>query len=780
MNKQRTVGMIISLIILIVSMQAVYAAPAITVEPESLSVMPGDTFTVNIVVDPDGTEIMGAECKVFFDNTMLEAINQDNGTFLSQDGASTNPLVNKINNTVGIIEYGEMRISVDYGVTTPGTLTEIQFEVLNSGSAELILSDVVMSNPDAEEIQGVIVNNATVEITQSQIQPTTPFLISGHIFNEDSSDCNNPIVVITNQDNNKEWTAESIENSNFYTITLDSNVDITADEILQINATNPDGSKSKVMDHTVTQNEMDAGGFNLDITFETGVEDTTPPVINDVTLLTQDPHAGSWISIVVNATDNVGVTSVTVNDETFNMRGSASDLWDGAILAVEGTHPLNVSACDAAGLCIWDNSTTYTTIGGDDIIPPTITSRSPDGADIPIDTVITVTFDEAMNQSSTEAAFSINTTVSGTFTWTGNTMNFDPELDLNEETTYTVNISTQAEDLAGNALENPYTWEFTTVTDVPPINTTVSIEDVTLDPGESILVPVMINYVDNLADCTIEMEYNASVVHVTGIEKGDMDYLVCNINNGTGWMYASALNTTGLSGDIIFAYINFTAVGSKGDESPLNITVVQLLDTGYAPIDHLVIDGTFTIEADNKPPVVTDATVSRDIILSDNARLRTPGTNITTINVTVTDTDSGIASVTIDLLAIGGSAEQAMEQIPETDIWTVTTNAVDGINLTHQLDITATDDDGNINDSISVTLTVLRRGDVFRDNVVDSKDVMYIARYLAGLEPEFSNPPTMLVADVVGIYGAEEGDGIINRMDVLYIARFVEQFEGEP
>ncbi len=780
MNKQRIIGIIISLITLIVSIQAVYAAPAITVEPQSFSVTPGDTFMVHIVIDPDDTEIMGVEYKLYINNNLLSAQSQNKSQFLGQDGASTMDLINRIDNTIGTIEYGEVRTGVDYGVTTSGTLTEIQFEALNSGSAELILSDVVMSNPDAEKIQGVIVNNATVEITQSQIQPTTPFLISGHIFNEDSSDCNNPIVVITNQDNNKEWTAESIENSNFYTITLNSNVDITVDEILQINATNPDGSKSKVIDHTVTRDEVNAGGFNMDITLETGVEDTTPPVINDVTLLTQDPHAGSWISIVVNATDNVGVTSVTVNDETFNMRGSASDLWDGAILAVEGTHPLNVSACDAAGLYIWDNSTTYTTIEGEDNIPPTIIGKLPDGADIPIDTMITVTFDEAMNQSSTEAAFSINTTVSGTFTWNGNTMSFDPDPDLNEETTYTVTISTRAEDLAGNALENPCTWEFTTVTDVPPPKTTVSIEDVTLAPGESILVPVMINYADNLADCEIEMEYNASVVHVTGIEKGDMYYLVSNIDNGTGWMYASALNASGLSGDIIFAYINFTAVGSKGDESPLNITDVQLLDTGYAPIDHLVIDGTFTIETDNKPPVVTDPTVSRDIMLSDNARLRTPGTNITAINVTVTDTDSGIASVTIDLLAIGGSAEQAMELIPGTDIWTVTTNAVDGINLTHQLDITATDDDGNINDSISVTITVLRRGDVSRDNVVDSKDVTYIARYLAGLEPEFSNPPTMLVADVVGIYGAEEGDGIINRMDVLYIARFVEQFEGEP
>ena len=68
----------------------------------------------------------------------------------------------------------------------------------------------------------------------------------------------------------------------------------------------------------------------------------------------------------------------------------------------------------------------------------------------------------------------------------------------------------------------------------------------------------------------------------------------------------------------------------------------------------------------------------------------------------------------------------------DTDIWTVTVNASAGINLTHQLTINATDNKGNFNDSVSITLTVLRRGDVYRDNVIDSNDVIYIARYLAG------------------------------------------------
>jgi hypothetical protein len=57
---------------------------------------------------------------------------------------------------------------------------------------------------------------------------------------------------------------------------------------------------------------------------------------------------------------------------------------------------------------------------------------------------------------------------------------------------------------------------------------------------------------------------------------------------------------------------------------------------------------------------------------------------------------------------------------------------------------------------------------------------MYIARYLAGLEPESANPPTVLVGDVVGVAGDPEGDGVVNLMDALYIARYEAGLEIEP
>ena len=96
--------------------------------------------------------------------------------------------------------------------------------------------------------------------------------------------------------------------------------------------------------------------------------------------------------------------------------------------------------------------------------PPTITAHSPTGTNVLIGTTITVTFSETMNQTSAEDAFSISPPVTGSFTWDRDKMIFTPSANLAYETTYTVNISAEAEDFAGNNLESSYIWQFTTGT----------------------------------------------------------------------------------------------------------------------------------------------------------------------------------------------------------------------------------------------------------------------------------------------------------------------------
>lgn len=194
------------------------------------------------------------------------------------------------------------------------------------------------------------------------------------------------------------------------------------------------------------------------------------------------------------------------------------------------------------------------------------------------------------------------------------------------------------------------------------------------------------------------------------------------------------------------------------------------------------LDKTVTVEIteeDVNPPQVTNPSATPAVILNDNGRARAAGTNISQINATVTD-EVGLTSVTIDLSPIGGSANQPMTQIGGTDIWTVTTNASAGINATHALRINATDLYGKSNTTVTVPLEVLRRGDVVRDNVVNMKDVLYIARYTVGFEPEASNPPSVFVGDVVGEASDPAGDGKVDLKDALFIARWVAGLEEEP
>ena len=161
MRNKTILTTLIILICFITSAQATQ----IWIEPAYREVPEGAYFTVDIMVDPEGTEVMGAEYKIFFGNALLNAIDQNQGTFLSQDGTSTMEITNKINNTLGRVEYGEFRKDVKYGVTNPGVLASVTFNVTGEhGVCELNLFDVVLSDRNATEIPDVNVISGSVKI----------------------------------------------------------------------------------------------------------------------------------------------------------------------------------------------------------------------------------------------------------------------------------------------------------------------------------------------------------------------------------------------------------------------------------------------------------------------------------------------------------------------------------------------------------------------------------------------------------------------------------------
>jgi hypothetical protein len=108
--------------------------------------------------------------------------------------------------------------------------------------------------------------------------------------------------------------------------------------------------------------------------------------------------------------------------------------------------------------------------------PPSAISNTPtdNAIDISVDSVITATFSEGMTPSSIDTnSFTVNNGVLGTVSYDSNTTTatFTPTVDLNFDTTYTVRITTDAEDSTGNQMQADFTWSFTTGSppdDTPP------------------------------------------------------------------------------------------------------------------------------------------------------------------------------------------------------------------------------------------------------------------------------------------------------------------------
>jgi len=337
------------------------------------------------------------------------------------------------------------------------------------------------------------------------------------------------------------------------------------------------------------------------------------------------------------------------------------------------------------------------------------------------------------------------------------------------------NVTVVATDASDN--NNTATGDLATYEARIPV--TLSIKDVTIGQGMSEIVPIMVFDVVDMGGCEINFVYDPTVVYVTDVTRGDMNFsFEYNINNGSGWMRANALDVNGVSGDVVFTYITLTAVGNKDDISEMEFEASRLVDASFGEIAHITDGGMFSIVS-NVLPEVTNISATPDTILYDNGRPRALGTDLTLLSARVTDADGSVAEVTIDLSSIGGLVDQQMTHV-SGDLWEVTTNAtevaINAPDFINQLTITATDNDGGISDPASLELIVLKRGDVNGDGLVNKMDADYISRYLAGLEPEVP----ILVGDVVGEAGEPTGNGVVDLMDALYIAKYTEGMVGAP
>jgi len=222
----------------------------------------------------------------------------------------------------------------------------------------------------------------------------------------------------------------------------------------------------------------------------TPTDDTTPPsvLINSITSPTTDTtptftgtatDTQSNIASVEYRVDSGSWVAATASDGTFD---SLSEGYTFTIPALaDGGYTVYVRATDAASP---PNTTLEADYANDsftvDATAPTVDSTSPASGEtgVLVDTVVTATFSERMDESTiTTGSFTLDGVAGsvsydfGTYTAT-----FTPDADLTDDTIYTATLSTAVTDAAGNAIAAEYSWNFTTgvVPDTIPPSVTVS------------------------------------------------------------------------------------------------------------------------------------------------------------------------------------------------------------------------------------------------------------------------------------------------------------------
>ena len=123
----------------------------VSISPTSQTVAPGQTFTVDVLVEPT-VAIAGAQFDLSFDPSLVTAVSVAEGDLLNQGGCNTYFVPATIDNDAGTIA-GVVCVIVTPGcaVSDPGTLATITFVAgETAGTSPLQLSNLIVGNKEGQ------------------------------------------------------------------------------------------------------------------------------------------------------------------------------------------------------------------------------------------------------------------------------------------------------------------------------------------------------------------------------------------------------------------------------------------------------------------------------------------------------------------------------------------------------------------------------------------------------------------------------------------------------
>jgi len=144
------------------------SAAEMTVIPSAIEVTQGETFYLNISIDPQGAAIAGAQVNIAFDKTLIKVNEITEGSLFKQNGIKTTFFNSGIiNNSSGTVINIFDAILGRANVSTPGTFIVINMTAIGSyGMSGINLSNAKISDPDGN---GIVLN-----ITNGSVKINTP------------------------------------------------------------------------------------------------------------------------------------------------------------------------------------------------------------------------------------------------------------------------------------------------------------------------------------------------------------------------------------------------------------------------------------------------------------------------------------------------------------------------------------------------------------------------------------------------------------------------------
>jgi general secretion pathway protein D len=158
-----------------VSSAPLWAAAVVSVQPSTLTVTTGQTFS--LAVDVTGiTDLYGYQFDLYFNPAILSAVSVSEGTFLAS-GGPTIFVPGTIDDVGGTITYNaDILESATSGVNGSGTLVNVAFQALTTGSSSVQIENLLALNSFGEGIVASETDSAVLVVSSAAPEPENSLL----------------------------------------------------------------------------------------------------------------------------------------------------------------------------------------------------------------------------------------------------------------------------------------------------------------------------------------------------------------------------------------------------------------------------------------------------------------------------------------------------------------------------------------------------------------------------------------------------------------------------